>query len=83
MDDLKAICNQISKENQHVLILVHGFQASSFDMELIGSYFKYKNPDLNIMISQANQGKTESAIEECAHRLALEVKNYINTRGLK
>jgi hypothetical protein len=43
-------------------VLVHGFQASSFDMENIGMYFKFRNPDCYILISEANEGMTEGVI---------------------
>jgi hypothetical protein len=43
-------------------------------------YFKYRNPECHILISDVNEGMTEGVIEECGHRLAVEIKNYINAR---
>ena len=63
-----------------VMVLVHGYQATSFDMEMIAMYLRFRNPSLHILISQTNEGRTEGSIEECGHRLAVEVKNYINLR---
>ena len=52
-------------------------------MEIIAMYFKLRNPDYYIFISQNNEGRTEGAIEDLGHRLAVEVKNYLNSKALK
>lgn len=38
-----------------------------------------KYPDTLMLISNSNEGHTEQLIEESAHRLAIEIKNYINS----
>lgn len=46
-------------------------------------HFKLRNPNIFIYISQNNEGRTEGPIEDLGHRLAVEVKNYINSKSLQ
>ncbi len=80
---MEILSQSVVRKKQRLIVLVHGFQASSFDMENIAMYFKFRNPDCFVLISEANEGMTEGVIEECGHRLAIEVKNFINSRELK
>lgn len=66
-----------------LVVLVHGYQATSFDMEMIAMYLRFRSPNLHILISNTNEVRTEESIEECGQRLAVEVKNFINMRELK
>lgn len=72
----------VSKKQQ-LLIFVHGYQASSFDMEPLRNYLKFKYPKTICLISSVNEGRTEQLIEESAHRLAIEIKNFINSIEIK
>ena len=69
--------------HDQLMVMVHGYQATSFDMEMIAMYLRYRNPSLHILISNSNEGRTQDSIEECGHRLAVEIKNFINLRELK
>lgn len=41
------------------MIFVHGYQASSFDMQTLALYFKSKNPSKIItFVSSSNEGRT-------------------------
>lgn len=64
---------------KHLIVFVHGYQASSFDMEPLSNYLKYKHSNIISLLSTVNEGRTEQEIEESAHRLAIEIKNYINS----
>ena len=46
-------------------------------------HFKLRNPNIFVYISQNNEGRTEGPIEDLGHRLAVEVKNYINSKSLQ
>lgn len=61
--DMEILSKPIDRRKNRLIVLVHGFQASSFDMENIGMYFKFRNPDCHILISEANEGMTEGVIE--------------------
>lgn len=65
------------------IVFVHGYQASSFDMEPLSNYLKFKYPNIISLLSTVNEGRTEQEIEESAHRLAIEVKNSINCLDYK
>ena len=68
-----------ASSGRQLVVLVHGYQASSFDMEPLSNYLRYKHPGLLCLVSSVNEGRTEQPIEESAHRLAIEVKNYLNS----
>lgn len=74
---------RMKNKKVQLIIFVHGYQASSFDMEPIRNYIKYKYPNTLLLISNVNEGRTDQPIEESAHRLAIEIKNYINSLELK
>lgn len=48
----------IGKKKDKLIVLVHGFQASSFDMDTIAMYVKFRNPDCYLLISESNEGMT-------------------------
>lgn len=64
---------------RQVIVFVHGYQASSFDMEPLSNYLKYKYHNVIPLLSTVNEGRTEQEIEESAHRLAIEIKNFLNS----
>jgi len=72
-----------SSLKKQLIVFVHGYQASSFDMEPLSNYLKFKNPEIICLISAVNEGRTEQSIEESAHRLAIEIKNFVNSLELK
>lgn len=41
---MRLLSKPITKKKNRIIVLVHGFQASSFDMEIIAMYFKFRNP---------------------------------------
>jgi hypothetical protein len=49
-------CKKSSKTQLYVF--VHGYQASSFDMEPISNYLRFKNPNIIVLLSNVNEGKT-------------------------
>lgn len=55
MDSILA-CKKSSK--MQLFVFVHGYQASSFDMEPISNYLKFKNSDIIVLLSNVNEGKT-------------------------
>jgi hypothetical protein len=48
---------------KQLLVFVHGYQASSFDMEPLSNYLKYKHPSIVCLLSTVNEGRTEQEIE--------------------
>lgn len=82
-DQIETVVNLKESRMKQLLIFVHGYQASSFDMEPISNYLKYKYKNVICLLSSVNEGRTEQNIEESAHRLAIEIKNFINSLELK
>lgn len=63
----------------HAVILVHGFQAYSNDMERISSYLKLYYPSLLVYCASSNEGSSKDKIETMGQRLAVEIKNFVNS----
>ena len=63
--------------NDHVIILVHGYQGTPFDMRCIRNAVSLVYPTSLIMISAVNEGQTEGCILEMGKSLAKEVLAYI------
>jgi len=61
----------------HLIVLVHGFQGSSFDVRRIRNNIAMVRPDTVLMCSTLNEGETEGEIIEMGRRLASEIKSYI------
>ena len=62
---------------KHLIVLVHGFQGSSFDVRLIKNQIALLRPDTILMSSHMNEGETEGDILQMGERLAEEVTQFI------
>ncbi|CAK59600.1 unnamed protein product (macronuclear) [Paramecium tetraurelia] len=71
---------QHSQNRKHVLILVHGYQGTSADLQTWKSYLKIKFPNHLIIQSEINQDDTEDSISVMASRLAQEIQRQITDR---
>ena len=59
LEDMERIKRKPScKGHDQLMVMVHGYQATSFDMEMIAMYLRYRNPSLHILISNCNEGRT-------------------------
>jgi len=61
----------------HLIVFVHGFQASALDMRTFKNYVMMKNPKVMCYSSQANEEATEGSIERMGKNLAKEMRQYI------
>ncbi|KAF4743656.1 hypothetical protein FOZ63_022327 [Perkinsus olseni] len=61
----------------HLIVLVHGFQGSSYDMRLFKDNLACVFPDSLFLCSSCNEEDTEGNIAEMGQRLADEVACYI------
>lgn len=68
--------------NQHLIVLVHGFGASSYDMRLLKNYLELLHPDAFFLCSAENESKTEGDIYEMGTNLADEVRGFIFKNSL-
>lgn len=66
-----------SVRGMHLIILVHGFQGSPFDMRRFRNYLKVVHPDVVLHSSQSNETNTEGDIDAMGERLAAEVLLFI------
>ena len=64
-------------ERSMLVVLVHGFQASSFDMQLIKREISKMLPVSVFLVSNANELDTDGDISLMGFRLAEEIKTFI------
>lgn len=68
MNDLENSSNinypnyRSAQQSVHLFVFVHGFQANSQDMYLLKATLLNLLPESVVMLSSANEGKTESSI---------------------
>lgn len=62
----------------HLIVLVHGFQGSSFDLRSLRNYILLVYPKVIFLESSCNEGKTEGDIREMGCRLSREVISYLS-----
>ena len=63
----------------NLIVLIHGYAGSAFDMRLLCSYLQLQLPRVAFLISQANSKGTNTPIETFAERLAMEVDDFISS----
>eukprot|EP01022_Parablepharisma_sp_SALTPOND_P017575 TRINITY_DN2827_c1_g1_i1.p4 TRINITY_DN2827_c1_g1~~TRINITY_DN2827_c1_g1_i1.p4 ORF type:complete len:525 (+),score=51.53 TRINITY_DN2827_c1_g1_i1:896-2470(+) len=68
--------------NQHLIVLVHGFQASSYDMRLIKDHLALLHPDAYFLCSCENERKTDGDIQSMGMNLSAEVRGFIKKNEL-
>lgn len=61
----------------HLIVLCHGFQGSSSDLNLLKNTISYLYPDTALLCASANEDLTDGDIASMGIRLASEVKGYI------
>ena len=55
IEDMERVKKKPSSQgHDQLMVMVHGYQATSFDMEMIAMYLRYRNPALHILISNTN-----------------------------
>jgi hypothetical protein len=67
---------------QKLMVLVHGFQASSYDMRLIKNYLALLYNDYDFLCSSGNEEKTCGDIQAMGLNLANEIRAYIKKNHL-
>ena len=75
---LPHISQFIKPSKKHLIVLVHGFQACSFDMEIIKNCIAFLFPHCQVLLSTSNECRTEKSIEVLGERLAREIKDFVN-----
>lgn len=70
-------------ERNMLVILCHGFQASSYDMRLIQRGLREALPLATIEISTCNEEDTNDDIDVMGRKLAKEVREKIRREGLE
>ena len=67
----------IKRELYNLVILVHGFQGTHFDMLKIKHYFSTADPKLHFYCAKENEGDTTQDIWEMGLKLAAEISKVI------
>ena len=68
------------RRGPHLIVMQHGWYASSFDMRLLRAYVLLLFPGALVLSSQANEENSEASIAAMGARLAHEVRNFIMHR---
>ncbi|OMJ84322.1 hypothetical protein SteCoe_14608 [Stentor coeruleus] len=71
----------IRSQNLHLIIFVHGYQGTSFDLRAIRNQISLFKPNTILMCSNKNEEHTENDIENMGKRLAEEIIEFINEMG--
>lgn len=66
----------------HLFVLVHGYQGSPKDMQILRNEISTIFPYTVFLISSKNEGLTESSISELGGNLAEEVRKFIEDNSL-
>jgi len=64
----------------HLIVMQHGWYASSFDMRLLRAFALLLFPGAVVLSPQSNEDNTGGSIEPMGQRLAHEVHNFIKHR---
>ena len=62
----------------HLIVLVHGYQGSPQDMQILRNEISQLFPYTAFLISVSNENKTDSSIEELGNNLALELRVFLS-----
>ena len=72
---MKRVYNE---SGPHIVVLVHGYRGSAFDMRTWRTNLTLMYPNVVILSSSVNEGElTDGNIEEMGKRLAEEVRLFI------
>ncbi|KAL5054602.1 hypothetical protein RYX36_035284 [Vicia faba] len=72
-----------SQQNSHVLrvvVFVHGFQGNHLDLRLVRNQWLLIDPDMQFLMSEANEEKTSGDFREMGFRLAKEVISFLKKK---
>ena len=70
-----------TSSRKHIVVLVHGFRGTAFDMLVIKRFFGLYFPQVAVLLSTANEGRTDDDIMVLGQRLASEVRAYLASQG--
>ena len=71
------------QKKQHLVILVHGYHASHFDMRVYQNFLSKIIPHSIFLISKANEDMNEKRIPQMGKDLADEILKYIDETNVK
>ena len=72
-------CDTRIHNERHLIVLVHGYMGSNYDMKTVRDVLLLYKPQLLILVSESNEKFTEGSIEEMGLRLSEEVTTYISS----
>ena len=73
----KWFCNTKISAEKHLVVLVHGYMGSSYDMKTVKDVLLLYRSQLLVLVSESNEKFTEGSIQEMGMRLAEEISTYI------
>jgi hypothetical protein len=66
------------RRKTHLIFLVHGLQATQYDMALLKNNMHFLFPEAELVSSCSNEDDTNCSIEDMGQRLADEIKFTIS-----
>ena len=75
--DTKISPEMRKKDNDHLIVLAHGFQGNSLDLKIIRNYIILVYPRCVFLESAYNESKTEGDIREMGSRLSKELIAFL------
>jgi pimeloyl-ACP methyl ester carboxylesterase len=75
----KWFCKSNVKAERHLIVLVHGYMGSAYDMKTVKDVLILYKPYLIVLSSESNERNTEGSIEDMGMRLSKEVVAFIGT----
>ncbi|CAN1324779.1 Protein FAM135B [Linum perenne] len=79
----KVVLNSSFEHNSRILkvvVFVHGFQGQSLDLRLVRNQWLLIDPKVDVLMSEANEAKTEGDFREMGLRLAKEVTCFLEKK---
>jgi hypothetical protein len=76
-EEHEAPAHAAARRGTHVVVLVHGYLGSSWDLRPFRNYLSILEPSIVTMLSKANEDDTDSDIEVLGFRLAREVSEFL------
>jgi len=65
----------------HLVVLVHGYSGSAYDMRLLCSFLQLQLPNIAFLISKSNEQLVNCTIDEMAERFSHELASFIDANA--
>ena len=78
VENFQKNCKISGFKDISIVVLVHGFKGSSYDMHLIKGYISQIYPQTKLLVSKSNEKSSDASILQQGENLAAEVKSFLS-----